>query len=232
MPRTPDATTRSHTPTALLAVAGLCWTVGQAVVPDMAVETVERYELVSAARGAQALSAALLVLAGWFLVLGALAIARRLATQPVGRGSRLLTIGTGMLALGGIWLAAGRGAFNMLFLRLTHPDVPRDAAITALDTPGGAEFAPLLLTLPALLLGPVLLSIGMRRSGRASWLPLVLWVAGIATFIASEFSSKPGEIVGIALASVALALIGHAASRPAAQQRVATEAPVADAARM
>lgn len=228
MPRTASLA-RIPWPTIFLAAAGLSWTGGQAVLPDMALDTADRYDLVAAARGAEALSAALLILAGWFLVLGALALARRPRTE--GRGSRLLAVGTGMLAVGGIWLAAGRGVFNMLFLRVTAPAVPRDTAIAILDAPGGVEFAPLLLTLPALVFGPVLLAIGMRRAGRASWLPLILWVVGIGTFLASEFSFKLGEITGIALASVALALLGRAASRPSADEPAATDLPVVHASR-
>jgi len=203
---------RIRTPYLFLALAGLCWTTGQAVLPDMARETAQRYDLVAADRGAQAWSAALLVLAGWFLVLGALAVSRALAPRRGSRGARLLTVGTGMLALGGIWLAAGRGAFNIAFLRATDPGVPRDAGIAMLDAVGGFEFAPLLLTLPALLLGPVVLTIGLRRAGMGSWLPVVLWVAGIGTFLASEFTVKAGEVAGIGLAAVALALIGRATS--------------------
>jgi hypothetical protein len=195
-------------PLFLLAAAGVCWTIGQAVLPDMAMETAARYDLVAASRGAEALSASLLVSAGCLLVLSAVSLAKVVT-------GRLLTVGTALLGLGGIWLAAGRGAFNMVFVRATHPDVPRDAGIALIDTPGGVEFLPLLLTLPCLLIGPVLLAVGLHRAGGASWLPLVLWVAGVATFMASEFTLKAGEVAGIAVASVALSLIGRSA--PVAQ---------------
>jgi len=218
---------RIRTPYLFLALAGLCWTAGQAVLPDMAMETAERYDLVAADRGAQAWAAALLILAGWFLVLGALAVSRAVAARRRSRGARLLTVGTGMLALGGIWLAAGRGAFNILFLRATDPGVPRDAGIAMLDAAGGVEFAPLLLTLPALLLAPVVLTVGLRRAGLGSWLPLVLWVTGIGTFLASEFTVKAGEVAGIGLAAVALALIGRATSLEADEEQRTSVVPAA-----
>lgn len=70
----------------------------------------------------------------------------------------------------------------------------------------------MLLTLPALLLGAVVLGIGLRRARLASWLPLILWAVGIGTFIGTEFTVKGGEIIGIATASLALVLIARAAS--------------------
>ena len=88
-------------------------------------------------------------------------------------------------------------------------------AIRVLDYGGGAEFVPLLVTLPCLLLGPVLLAVGLRRAGLAAWWPLAAWVVGIGAFIATEFTVKAGEVAGIALAAVALGLIGQASSRPA-----------------
>ena len=205
--------------TALIALAGLAWTTGQAVLPDMALETAERYDLVAADRAAEGWSGALLVLAGVFLVLGALSLGRRLRTDAGSPGHRRVIVGTALLGLGGIWLAAGRGAFNLMFVRLTDPDVPRAAALSVLDAPGDVSFAPLLLTLPCLLLGPVVLGMGLRRAVGASWLPVVLWVVGIATFIASEFTVKVGEVAGIGLASVALVLLAVASERGAPVQQ-------------
>ena len=205
--------------TALIALAGLAWTAGQAIVPDMALETAERYDLVAADRAAEGWSGALLVLAGVLLVLAALSLARRLRSEAGSPGHRRVVVGTAMLGLGGIWLAAGRGAFNLMFVRLTDPDVPRTAALAVLDAPGDASFAPLLLTLPCLLLGPVVLGVGLRRAVGASWLPIALWVVGIATFIASEFTVKIGEVAGIGIASVALVLLAVASERGAPVQQ-------------
>ena len=206
---------KSRSPVILLSAGGLAWLLGQAVLPDMGLQTSERYNAVANARDLEALSAGMLVIAGCLLVLGALALTRTLVDVR-GPGARLVRAGTPMLALGGVWLVAGRAAFNMVFLRVTTDDVPRTVAISMLDAGGGAEFIPLLLTLPCLLLGPVLLALGLRRAGLAGWLPLVAWVVGIGAFLATEFTIKAGEIAGIGLAAVALTLIGWAASRPAA----------------
>lgn len=202
---------RSQSPVILLCAGGLTWLLGQAVLPDMGLQTSARYDAVVDARDLEVWSAGLLVIAGCLLVLGALALTRTLGDVR-GPGARLLRAGTSMLALGGVWLVAGRAAFNMVFLRVTTDAVPRTVAISMLDAGGGPEFIPLLVTLPCLLLGPVLLALGLRRAGLTGWLPLVAWVVGIGTFLATEFTVKAGEIAGIGLAAVALTLIGWSAS--------------------
>lgn len=220
---------RSRT-TLLLASAGVCWTLGQAVLPDMAMQTAARYELVAGNRGAEALSAALLVVAGCLLVLSAMSIVRLVSERGLTgtRGSRLIAIGAACVGLGGVWLVGGRAAFNMMLLRATHPDVPRDSAIALLEAPQGLEFLPLVLTLPALLLGPILLGVGVRRARLGNWLPLVLWVVGIGIFIGTEFSVKAGEITGIAVASSGLVLLGRALGSVADDPReVGSAAPAA-----
>lgn len=202
----------SRLPLVLLAGGGASWLLGQAVLPDMGTRTAQRYDAVAAAQTAEAWSAALLVVAGCLLVLGALATARATAGLD-GRGARLVSLGAGLLALGGIWLVGGRAVFNMLFLRVVDPGVPREVAVGVLDDGGGVEFVPLVLTLPCLLLGPLLLAIGLRRAGLVGWGPLVAWVLGIGVFLGTEFVLKAGEVAGIALAAVALAWIGRTASR-------------------
>jgi hypothetical protein len=198
-------------PATLLGAGGLAWLLGQGLLPDLGLETPERYDAVVEARGLEAWSAGLLVVAGCLLVLGAFALSRALGDVR-GRGSTLISVGAPLLALGGVWLVAGRAAFNMVFLRVTTEEVPREVAIGVLDDGGGAEFIPLLLTLPCLLLGPVLLALGLRRAGLAGWLPLVGWVVGIGVFLATEFTVKAGEIAGIGIAAVALTRIGWSAS--------------------
>ncbi len=81
----------------------------------MGTKTTERYDAVAAAPGLEGLSAALFFVTAILLALGTHAVVRRV---PAGRGHRLLSWGAGMLALGSIWLAAGRGAFNLEFAGL------------------------------------------------------------------------------------------------------------------
>ncbi|QZY30079.1 hypothetical protein [Nocardioides coralli] len=195
------------TTTALFAAAAGCWTAGQAALPDMGTTTGARYDAVAASPTAEGAATALLLAAGMLLVLAALSGARRV--EASGQGGRLLRVGTALVALGGVWLVAGRGAFNLLFLRLTAPEVPREVAVRVLDDAGGPAFVVLLLTLPCLLVGPVLLGIGLRRAGATGWLPVACWVAGIAVFLVTEFSLKLGEAAGVAVAGVGLVLLGR-----------------------
>lgn len=190
-----------------LTIAACTWWGGQTLLPDMGLEWPERLAAVAAHQQRQAAAAALLVVAGWSLVLGALSLARW--TEP---STRLVRLGIAGLGLGGIWLAAGRGVFSMHLLQVARNDVERSAALSVLEASQGYAFLALLPTLPALLLGPVLLAVGLRRAGACSWLPLVLWVVGIGTFMGSEFTVKAAESAGVAVAGAALVLLARAAA--------------------
>jgi len=202
---------RNRSVPVLLGLAGLSWAVAQALLPDMGLAWSDRLAAVAEAPARQEVATALLVAAGCLLVGSAIAVAR---VPRSGRGARLTLVGTVLLGLGGVWLAAGRGAFSLMMARMTAPEVPREAALSVAEAESGLGFLPLLLCLPALLLGPVLLGIAVRRNGTAGWLPLACWVAGIATFVASEFTFKLGETIGIAVAATGLLLLGRALSLP------------------
>lgn len=207
-----------HLVTATLALAGLAWTCGQAVLPDMGHDAGERYDRVADTPGLESLSGGLLILAGALLVLGAVTASRRLASLALVRGGAATATGTALLALGGTWLVGGRGAFNLMFVRLVDPDnVSRAEALRLLEASSGAGFVPLLLTLPCLLLGPIVLGVGLRRGGMVGWWPVALWVSGIAVFVGSEFSVKPAEVLGITTASVALAWMGRTIDQASCQ---------------
>jgi hypothetical protein len=184
-----------------LVVGVACWVAGQAVLPDAGAHWPDRLDAVAAARGAESLATVLLFLGGALLVVGAVGLAP--AILP-GRGRRLLQAGTVLLGLGGVWLTAGRAAFNLQMLDATAPDVPRESGLAVLSAPDGPEWVVFPLCLLALLVGPVLLGIGATRSGAVPWWPLVLWVAGIAGFVATEFTAKAGEIAGLAWAGAGL----------------------------
>lgn len=203
----------------LLLLGAAAWTAGQAVLPDMGLEWADRLDAVAADRSAQALSAALFLLAGVLLVAAAVVAA---VNARHGRGATAVRTGTVMLGLGGVWLAAGRGVFNLHMYQVTDPAVGRDAALAVVSADVGLGFVPLVVTLPALLLGPVVLSVGLWRSGGVGRLPqaaLAAWVVGIATFVASEFTAKAGEIAGLGVASVGLVLLGTALGRRASTGR-------------
>lgn len=196
--------------TVLLALAGLTWTTGQAVLPDMGLTIEERYARVADAPTLQALATALLFTAGGLLLLANLSAARHV---PQGRGQRVVIVGVAMTSLGGLWLAAGRAIFSLQFLTLTEAEIPRESALLLLESSSGPALIPLALTLPCLLLGPVLLGLGIARARIGSWLLFVLWLFGIGVFLAAEFRVKAVEVAGIAIAAVALTMMGRALNR-------------------
>jgi hypothetical protein len=206
----------------LLALAGAAWTAGQAVLPDMGTEWPERLDAVAADRGGQALSAALFVVAGGLLVTAAVVAGPHLRA---GRGGRLVRAGLVLVALGGVWLAAGRGAFNLQMYRVSDPALERSAALDVLGSDIGPGFAALLLTLPALLLGPVVLAAGAIRAGAGApaWAALACWVVGVGAFVGAEFSVKAVEVAGIGVATVGLALLGAVVVRASAPARPTAE---------
>lgn len=209
----------------LLLLAGAAWTAGQAVLPDMGTEWPERLAAVAADRPLQALATALFVLAGALLVAAAVVAGR---VELPGRGAGLVRTGTVLLGLGGVWLAAGRGAFNLHMYQLTDPAVGREAAETVAGADVGTGFLPLVLTLPALLLGPVVLAAGLlraRRGGALPWVGLACWLLGIGAFVATEFTVKATEVAGIAVATVALVLLGRALTGATATAPSAPERP-------
>lgn len=202
---------RRHLTTAAFSLAGLSWTLGQGVLPDMGADTASRYDAVAAAPTLESLSAALLVVAGVFLVLGSMAAVHRIATWTGTKGRRVMLAGTALTGLGGLWLVGGRAAFNLLFMRVVETEsLTRATAVELLDSSGGPGFVPLVLMLPCLLLGPVHLAVGLKRADLAGWLPLAAWLIGIATFLSTEFQVKTAETAGIAIASVGLALAARA----------------------
>jgi hypothetical protein len=217
---------RTSTIAALTIGAG-CWLPGQAVLPDMGATLPQRMAAVDAARGMEALSAALLLIAGALLVVAAVGLS---PAAPTGRGGRLVRWGVVLLGLGGVWLAAGRAAFNLSMLRATAPGVPTEAGLAVLSAPDRPEFVVFPLCLLALLVGPVLLALGVRRSGSTtSWWPLALWVAGIGVFVGTEFTVKPAEILGIGIAATGLIWAGAAIARGPRGEVAAAGAPQASA---
>lgn len=199
-----------HLTTAAFSLAALSWTIGQGVLPDMGADTSARLDAVAAAPGLETLSAALLVIAGACLVLGSIAAAYGLATLAGPRRALMLT-GCALTGLGGLWLVGGRGAFNLMFVRIVETEeVAQGGAIELLESSGGLGFVPLVLMLPCLLLGPLLMALGLQRARLASWLPLAAWTTGIALFLGTEFLVKAGEIAGILLAGIGLVLVARA----------------------
>lgn len=183
------------------------WVSGQAVLPDMGLEWEQRLAAVAAARGAQELATVLLFVAGVLFVVAATALRTRTVDSP---RPRLAAAGAVALGLGGVWLCAGRAAFNLQLLKATADGVDPASGLALLSASEGLGFVPFPLTLLALLSAPILLAAAAGGRVRTTWLPLGLWVIGIGAFMAAEFTNKPLEIAGIATANVGLVLAGAA----------------------
>jgi hypothetical protein len=184
-----------------VVIGAVAWTAGQALLPDLGRSFDERVVAVAASRGLQQLATVLLFVAGVSFVVAATSLRTR-ATSAV--RARLAAVGAVALGLGGVWLTAGRAAFNLQLLKATSDGVDPAAGLAVLEGSEGFGFAPFPLTLVALLVAPVLLALAHGTGWRTRWLPVALWVAGIGTFLAGEFASKPLEIVGIATATAGL----------------------------
>lgn len=209
--RTHEQTSR-FTPGLLPLMGGaVAWVVGQALLPDMGLEFEERLPAVAAARGAEELATALLFVAGTLFVVAATALRRR--TSGSAR-PRLASAGAVALGLGGVWLCAGRAAFNLQMLKATAGGVDPAAGLSVVSASEGLGFAPFPLTLLALLAAPIMLAMAAPGGRHAAWLPLALWVIGIAAFMAGEFTMKPAEIAGITIANIGLVLAGAAHLHP------------------
>lgn len=135
-----------HITTAAFSLAALSWPLGQGLLPDLGTGTSDRYDAVSANPALESLSAGLLVLAGAFLVLGSLAAIYRLATVVASRGRSLMLAGSALTGLGGLWLVGGRGAFNLMFVRIvetgslrTRPRRPRHRLSSQADNAHGTR---------------------------------------------------------------------------------------------
>ena len=163
---------------------------------------------VTAHRAPELVSAVLFLIGGVLLVLASIGLAH-LVTE--GRGRALVQAGAALVGIGGLWMAAGRAMFEAIVYALAATDTPSSAA--ALDRIGNsaatAVFIPLLLALVA---GPILLTLGLGRTGVVPrWLGAV-WFAGLIIFLGTE-TSKLGNLVGFGAMMAVLAVCGLAARR-------------------
>lgn len=188
-----------------LGLGAAAWVAGQAALPDLGTGFEDRLAAVAAARGAQQLATVLLFLAGVALVVAATGLRTRASAGP---RPRLATAGSVALGLGGIWLCAGRAAFNLQMLKASSEGVDVATGLAVLEGSEGAGFAPFPLTLLALLVAPLLLAASAPHGRR--WIPAACWVVGIGIFLAGEFRAPLVEVVGVSVAAVGLLLAGSA----------------------
>ena len=164
---------------------------------------------VAAARTPELVSAALFLLAALLLIAAAIGISR-LARD---RGGRLIGVGAALLGVSALWLAAGRAVFGLLLYSLTGAGISHPAAVTAITQIGSSgAFGLLFVSLAALLLAPIALSLGLWRAGRAPWWLAAIWVAATVSFLAVE-TSKIGDVLAFGTMMAVLASLGLAAVR-------------------
>jgi hypothetical protein len=164
---------------------------------------------VAGARTPELVAGALFLLAAALLIPAAIGI----AGLAHGRGGRLIGAGALLLGIASIWLAAGRAVFCFMLYALTGAGVPHGTATAALERIGGSgAFALLLVSLVALLLAPIVLTLGFWRAGRGSWWVAPIWVVATVGFLAVE-TSKLGDLIGFGAMMAVLASIGVAAVR-------------------
>lgn len=192
--------------------AGAAWTAAEAVLPDYGTTAAARYAHIAAAPGREGLAGALLGISAVLFVLAALGAMPR---RPLGRGRRPAAVGVALLGLAGVWFAGGLAAFDVTAVQVVGSSVPADAGRFLIGTDYGSAFLPLDLTLLGLFVGPVVLGVGLRRARQVTWLPVVLWVAGLAVYVAFEWRSRAAELAGVVAMTAALTLLGRGLDRSA-----------------
>jgi hypothetical protein len=193
----------------LLPAAGAALVVAQAVLPTTPSTAAGQAGAVAAHRGAEVVSAAAFVLAAALLVCGLVSA----AGHRFDRGRALTRIGTVVTAVGTLWLVGGRAAYNLFEVAVVGSQDHATATAVTSAVSGSAAFGVLLVTLPAFLLGPVLLGLGLWRAGLTPWWPAGLWLVGGVVVAATESSLRLGPTVGMLLLTAALVTWGRALSR-------------------
>lgn len=191
----------------LLAGAGVALVAAQAALPVMPDDAAAQVGAIRGHRGAVAASAAAFLIAGALLVMAVAA----LNTMAVPRARRLTRLGLVLTGLGAAWPIGGRATFNLVMVAITGGADHASAVAATHAITSSAAFTPLLITLAAFALGPIVLTIGLWRAGTVPPWPAVLWLAGVLVVNAAEASSRPVTVAGMLVAGVALAWLGAAA---------------------
>jgi hypothetical protein len=165
-----------------------------------------------AAHSSRWLAAGLLELvAAALLLVGALSVPRLVPA----RGGRLTAVGSGLLAAGAVASVGHTIGYYGTYAQYADSRLdgaPLNDLSQANDVLGGVAIAVFML---GLLLGPVLLTIGLRRAGVVPvWVPVaaVVFVAGAVSGVAAGVA---GLVAGLAsLGVVGVTMLRTAASRP------------------
>jgi hypothetical protein len=192
----------------LLAGAGAALLAAQAALPVTPGDAAQQVAAIGAHRGAVTASAAAFLLAGVLLIVSVAA----LNTLAVPRARRLTRVGVVLTGLGAAWPIAGRAAFNLVMVAITGSTDHASAVTATHAITTSAAFTPLLITLAAFVLGPIVLTIGLWRAETVPPWPALLWVVGVLVVNAAEAGSRPLTVAGMLAAAVALGWLGAATS--------------------
>jgi uncharacterized membrane protein len=201
----------------LLTGAGAALVAAQAVLPVMPGDATEQVSVVSAHRGAVLVSAPAFLVAGALLVLGM----SSLNSVPVARSRKVTAAGLVLTGVGAAWPIAGRAAFNLVMAAITDGAGRPSAVAAAHAITTSNAFVPLLLTLVAFALGPIVLTVGLWRAGVVPPWPAVLWLVGVVVVNAAEASSRPVTMLGMVTAASALCWLGTAVGGVSGTEHVA-----------
>ena len=217
MPLSPTPTAQRMA-VALLTCAGASLVLGQALMPALPSAADAQVTTVLAHRAAVAGSGAAFLLAAALLLLGVDRLGR-----PTGlKARRLVAVGLATTAVGSLWPAVGRATFNLILVAITG-GAPRAAAVSAAQAIGSSSAMSILLpTLAAFVLGPILLGIGLWRSGVGALWPVALWLVGVIVVNGAAQTSRPLATAGMAVAAAGLVLVGRRVPSAAAGHEVAS----------
>lgn len=169
---------------------------------------------VAASRGPELVSAALFLLAAILIVPASIGFAGLVR----GRGARLTGSGSVLLGLGALWIAAGRAMYSFLLYALASPKLSQATAANTLDqignSAGFAIFLPLLL---ALILAPILLTIGLWRARLSRWWIAPIWLAATVAYVQGLETSRLGALLSFGPMMATLAYLGAQAVRTSAR---------------
>jgi hypothetical protein len=187
---------------------------------------------VAASRAPELAAAGLFLLAAILLIPAAIGLAHLVH----GRGAKLTATGAILLGVGALWIAAGRAMYSFLLYALASPKLPQATAATSLEQIGNSSafaiFLPLLL---ALIIGPVLLTVGLSRAGLARWWIAPIWLVAAVAYASGLETSRLGSLVSFGPMMAALAYLGLQTLRAtptSAQSRTDRLAPSATVAEM
>lgn len=171
---------------------------------------------VAASRTPELVSAALFLLAALLLAVAGFG----LAGSVEGRGGRLANVGSALLCVGALWIGAGRAMYASLLYAVTTPNLRSADAVAVFDkVSSSAAVAIFLPTLLALIVGPFVFGLGLKRAGLVPVYVPVAWLLAAIAFQAVE-GRRLAEAATFGPMMLALAALGLAVARRSSGTRL------------